>query len=291
MNVLWPNLKLIILKLQGPWKCTSRCSGCSEWISDTTSGFGFEGIKKTISHSLKYLVPADTDFFLYGKNIFQHEIYLDLLNYIKGNKHIWFDLHITTDMSYRDIDTILTLRDIPNVKFTFCQSYSTIDFDKLNKIIEIFSDMLQHSSKIIIVAEKDFEFIESYLEQHRHKQHLELVMSRYPIISGNTVTNTWIDSCLVLWNFDVVRNMYANIWKTMLIEILPNGDLRLHNYLCNLASINITNIYRTQQQILTDIKRFSYFYYKFHSKGDIYKNCFICIKKINYDYKMFDKAC
>ena len=102
------------------------------------------------------------------------------------------------------------------------------------------------------------------------------------------MTGTGIEKCVVESQFHIKENQLV-LGKGVLLEILPDGDVRLHNYLCNLAGINITNIYKTYEASLKDFKRFIYFYHLFHQKGTLESNCYTCIKKIHYNYKRFDE--
>lgn len=286
MKIFWNRLKLIILKLEWEGKCLTSCTWCDEWIKESTNWFSFEWIKEIIDYSLKNLVTSDSKFFIYWKNIFKLSYYDELIKYVLGNSNINFDFHLTTFLDNNDLLKLENLLVINNITFTFCQSYSTIDFTILNKIIKILSNS-HKKNQIVFIAEKDFSKIEKYFDDIAKKWNFELFISKYPIFYKNNVIWTWNKKCLVLDKF-IPKDNYIDINWSILLEILINWDLRLHNYLCNLASIDITNVYKERTEIINDIKKFMYFFHKFHSKGSYESNCYKCIKKINYSYRKFN---
>jgi len=238
-----------------------------------------------ISYSIENLVSERSKFFLYWKNIFQLKYYDKLISYIIDNSNINFDFHLTTFIDDEDLLKLDEILKIKNITFTFCQSYSTIDFSILDKIVSI---LIKNNKRnqIVFIAEKDFDNIKEYFDLINDKWNFELIISRYPIFLKNKVIGTWNEKCVVLNNF-IPKWDYIDINWSMLLEILVNWDLRLHNYLCNLASIDITNIYKDKNEIIKDFKKFIYFYHKFHLKWSYEENCYKCIKKLNYSYKNF----
>jgi hypothetical protein len=130
-------------------------------------------------YSLEHLVESNTRFFIYGKNVFRLD-YLDkILAFVQEHPHINIDFHLTTDMTTEEIEKLRALATIPNLYFTFCQSYKTINFDTLNTIVEILGKKMQRS-EIVIIAEKDYEKVETYLESIRNKGNFVLTLSKYP---------------------------------------------------------------------------------------------------------------
>lgn len=259
------------------------CPGCDEGVDKSEKWYDFEGLKKVISESLEYLVDNNTRFFLYGKNIFRLPYFEDIMKFIWDNPEIKIDFHLTTDMTGEEIEILRHIAPIENLYFTFCQSYKTIDFEMLHNIVEILAPKPQKSF-VVIVAQKDYEIVESYFAQIKNPENLILTLSKYPSFLWKKALGTWLKRCEVLDTFSI-REHQLVLHKGVLLEVLPGGDLRLHNYLCNLAGINITNMYKTYDEALKDMKRFLYFYHIFHSRGDFESNCYTCIKKVHYHYK------
>lgn len=287
MKLLWQKLKLIILKLDGEGKCITSCTWCDEWTVSSTKGYSFSSLQERIHLLRRDFVSDDTRFFLYGKNIFRMPFYLELIEYIKKNPDINFDFHLTTKLEERDLKELIQIKSIPNLRFTFCQSYSTIDKPFLEQILQaIWSKEKQN--QVVIIADKEKPSAKLYLDSLQKFWDFEFTFSPYPNFIGQQVTETGLEKCLVLDNF-AIHSDFIEVQPSVLLEILENGDVRLHNYLCNLANIDISNIYKTPQGFLADFKRFIYFYFKFQSHGDFEHNCYQCIRKIKYSYRLWNK--
>jgi hypothetical protein len=282
MQLFWNNLGLIILKLEGEWRCLTSCVWCNEWLIESSKWYWFESLKNIIEYSLDSLVSNGTKFFLYWKNVFKLSFYDELISYILAHPEVNFDFHLTSFLDENDFAKLEKIKNIDNLSFTFCQSYSTIDKTVLEKLASQISS-IKKRNQIVLIVDNNLAEANIFLDSLSKYWDFELTISRYPIFIWKKATNTGNSKCLVLGSF-IPKDDYIDINKSVLLEILPDWKLRLHNYLCNLASIDITNVFKEKNEILKDFKKFIYFFHKFHMKWNYETNCYKCIKKINYSY-------
>ena len=248
-------------------------------------------------HQVKENFSEDFDIFIVGLNVIENDFFEEILESCKS-----VDRKFKIQISHKISDEqIVYLTSLVKKYWTFnCSIPKTIDNSadlyRLISLIKRFSNM-KYKWKI---------YFDVFLDIDKYSHIIRNVISKLATIKSNNEYNCIIWNSFDLkfhdlsWKLNKENKSIENLKRTSCmmqeyflinkkkeyiylddhIEISPNWDLVFHDNLCYLGAYKISNIKRTNKEIIDDFQKYSNYLQQINmQKSSQSEICYQCINK------------
>lgn len=287
----------------GEW-CTAACTDCRYNINylKTVKQYSFENIKKRIE-KFDELFDKKFNIVFGNQDIINHNEIFKILdfatkygrevrvqtNFLLTQNHI--ELLNIIEKKYKNVSIKIAqnARDIKNININllnllkiFTSNVSLklyldifIDFDKNESLIKLYKTKFTNR-----VSENEFSFFiwkNIELKFHNYSWSVDF--------KHKDIKNFTRKKCQQLEQLEIKNK---NIYLKDSIDIYENWDLFIHDNLCNIWDLRISNIFLDSSKILNDFEKYIFYLKDLEKKSISQKQmCFLCISNW-YKYNNYE---